>query len=76
MIQSNCFIVNDNIYIITGCEKGKSLDKYGRSKYYYTIVNTRTKKRKKLTEKLFKETFIKYKIKWQKSQTDLKKIKI
>jgi hypothetical protein len=70
MIKSNCFTINKHIYIITGCSKGESLNKYGKHEYYYTILNTMTNKRKKLTEKGFKNTFSKYKIEWQKPQVD------
>jgi len=76
MIQSNCFTIGKHIYIITGCYKGESLNKYGKHEYYYTIVNIVTKNRKKLNEKGFKNTFGKYKIEWQKPQIDKYNIRL
>lgn len=77
MIQSNCFIIANNIYIITGRHRGESLNKWN-SKYewYYTIKNMTTGNRKKVTEEYIKKMSEKYKIEWQKPQPDIKNIKI
>ena len=77
MIKSNCFIIANNIYIITGCERGESLNKYGnRFKWYYIIKNMTTGNRKKVTEEYIKKMSEKYKIEWQKSEVDMRNIKI
>ena len=77
MIQSNCFVINDNIYIITGLERGESLNKWGsKYKWYYIIKNMTTGNRKKVTEEYIKKMSEKYKIEWKKTQINMYDIKI
>lgn len=77
MEESNCFTIAENIYIITGRHRGDSLNKWN-SKYewYYTIKNITNGKRGKLTDEGLKKWIKKYKIEWQKSEPDMRNIKI